>query len=252
MLNPAASIYTAELYAVLRALHAIYETDMHSFTVYSDSRSVLHSIASCNDSHPVVCQIHDWLIRLSSRHKTVQFCWVPSHVGILGNEEADQAARSAAAAGADFISLRGLPYRDYYPIIRSVLISGWQRSWDETVNNKLRAIKTTVLPWQSSSHRNRRCEIAIARLRIGHTRLTHGHLMEGLPLRYCEDCIVPLTVQHVLVECPTFTDERQLAFGLVAGAALTLSEILGPRREPHFTPENLFRFLADCDLLRHI
>lgn len=31
--------------------------------------------------------------------------------------------------------------------------------------------------------------------------------MEGGHLPYCEDCIVPLTVKHILIECPTFNNE---------------------------------------------
>ena len=31
-------------------------------------------------------------------------------------------------------------------------------------------------------------------------------------LRYCEDCIVPLSVQHVLEECPSLEEERRRFF----------------------------------------
>ena len=30
---------------------------------------------------------------------------------------------------------------------------------------------------------------------------------------YCEDCIVPQTVKHIMSECPSFTDERRRCFG---------------------------------------
>ena len=46
--------------------------------------------------------------------------------------------------------------------------------------------------------------MVLARLRIGHSRLTHGHLMEGREQPYCEECIVPLTVYHIVTDCPEY------------------------------------------------
>ena len=37
--------------------------------------------------------------------------------------------------------------------------------------------------------------------------------MDGGHPPFCEDCLVPLTMLHIIAECTTFTDERLLAFG---------------------------------------
>ena len=50
--------------------------------------------------------------------------------------------------------------------------------------------------------------VMLTRLRIGHTLLTHRRLMERSAPPFCEDCIVPLIVKHVIAECPTFLDIR--------------------------------------------
>ena len=50
---------------------------------------------------------------LQSKHKRVQFCWVPSHVGVIGNEQVDKLAKEAAMAvgeSAYVISLQILLY----------------------------------------------------------------------------------------------------------------------------------------------
>ena len=57
--------------------------------------------------------------------------------------------------------------------------------------------------------RERRLQTVLARLRIGHTRLTHSYLMSGEYQPYCDDCLVPLTVWHLLVECPSLVELRQ-------------------------------------------
>ena len=84
--------------------------------------------------------------------------------------------------------------------------------------------------WDYSNIRERRLQTALARLRFGHTRLTHSHLMSGEYQPYCNDCLVPLTVRHLLVECPSLVELRQRFLYLCCGAdgGFSLSRVLGP------------------------
>ena len=41
---------------------------------------------------------------LKKVRKQVIFCWLPSHIGIMGNEKADQAAKRALAQEPDELS----------------------------------------------------------------------------------------------------------------------------------------------------
>ena len=43
--------------------------------------------------------------------------------------------------------------------------------------SKLHYIKPRIEEWESAHNRNRQYEVKLSRIRIGHTRLTHGHLM---------------------------------------------------------------------------
>ena len=58
-------------------------------------------------------------------HKTVNFCWVPSHINIAGNEKADRLAKEVAIVEGD-IALVHYPYRDFYPIIKQAICKHWQ------------------------------------------------------------------------------------------------------------------------------
>lgn len=40
---------------------------------------------------------------------------------------------------------------------------------------------------------NMKNEVILARLQMGHNRITHGRLMEQRPKPYCMNCLVPLT-----------------------------------------------------------
>ena len=241
------SIFTAELSALLSAVQHCDALPFPRFVVYSDSRSALQALSDLSTTHSLVSLIQTWLIRLFSRHKIVNFCWVPSHVGLAGNERADKLAKAASISDRP-IDLTSLPHTDYYGVIRKSLFDSWQQEWTATpITNKLRNLRPLLSFWPSSNQRYRFWETKLARLRLGHTRLTHGYLMEGRRIPpYCDGCVVPLTVYHILIECPDFVQARVSCFGR---AQLTLSSVLGESPTRLYPISSLFAFLERINLL---
>ena len=93
--NKDSSIYSAELRAIELALNHISNSRHNNFVVFSDSKSSLQALQNLWSNHPLVCRVlnlHSLLCRLN---KNIVFCWLPSHVGIRGNEAADRAAKEA-------------------------------------------------------------------------------------------------------------------------------------------------------------
>ena len=90
-----ASIFTAELSAILKALSIIRNSIPLSWTVFSDSQAAIQAIAHPNPKHPLVRSIQSLLIELQNLNKKISFCKVPSHVGVRGNEAADKAVNDA-------------------------------------------------------------------------------------------------------------------------------------------------------------
>ena len=175
-----ASIYTAELLAVSLALKRVYQLKQKSFVIVSDSRSALMAIESYNSPHPIVVEIQEWFYLITRQQKVVKFCWVPSHVGITLNETADNKAKLAIQERQ--VTQRSLPFSDYYPVVDKAIRNDWQNKWNNVAQtNKLRQVKDTVTKWPTSYSKNRRWEVVLSRLRLGHTRLTHGFLMENKP-----------------------------------------------------------------------
>ena len=66
---------------------------------------------------------------------------------------------------------------------------------------KLREIKKDVIKYWTSSHdKSRRIETVLARLRLGHTNITHVYLMQGqTEPPECDRCRVTITVKHLLL-----------------------------------------------------
>ena len=65
--------------------------------------------------------------------------------------------------------------------IQSFVLSLWQERWDKEVDNKLHAIMSQIDEIYYSGCTNRKDEVIINRLRIGHTRLTHSFRIENKP-----------------------------------------------------------------------
>jgi hypothetical protein len=72
----------------------------------------------------------------------------------------------------------------------------WQMEWSNVSNNFLRTTDSFRAP-------NRREEVVSSLMRIGHTRLTHGHYLSKDSLNVCLSCTFDsiLTIQHILIDC---------------------------------------------------
>jgi hypothetical protein len=97
-------------------------------------------------------------------------------------------------------------------IIRNVdkyCIQLWDSDWRQVTENKLREIKHSVKPRPKSNYSNRKEEVIMNRLRIGHTRITHGYLMEKTEPPTCRSCNSFITVKHIIIHCKIFTEARK-------------------------------------------
>ena len=82
----------------------------------------------------------------------VLFCWVPSHVGIQGNELADAAAKAALN---QTLTIMTLPYSDFKHLVKRFIRGKWSDFWATQINNKLYSVQPT-LGCGSLSNRDRR------------------------------------------------------------------------------------------------
>lgn len=249
-LHPATSVFSAELYAIVEALDMIERLPYINFTIFSDSQSAVSASRQYSNIHPIICSITSKLALLHETYKTVNICWLPSHVDIRGNEEADEAARLASLLD-DPPTNDGVPCRDHYPSIKGAVMDLWQQEWNNVTGNKLKNIKDKVKPWSSSCDQERRLEVALCRLRIGHTRLTHGYLMERTPPPMCDHCHVQITVQHIISDCPKFNAARRETYPTLSqtdNPVQRLRIVLAESERKKFYPEKLKSFLTKCEL----
>jgi len=199
------SIYSAESHAILMALEFIERDDSSQFVIFSDSLSVLQAINNAKWSSPLVCNILEKCHFVACSGKEIHFCWVPSHVGITGNERADAEAKGALRFPASDCMV---PHTDYKQVITSNLRKLWQSQWDQVLFNKLQPIKKTLGDTRFKGISKRRDELVLHRARIGHTHLTHCYLLKAEEQPQCVSCQRALSVQHILIDCPHYESSR--------------------------------------------
>ena len=87
----------------------------------------------------------------------------------------------------------------------------WQQSWNDPANqnSKLFTIRPDLDKWLPGLWTNRHEEIILARLRIGHSYITHSYLLKGEDEPQCVPCNAPLTIKHILVYCIDLAPVRQ-------------------------------------------
>ncbi|WP_218669804.1 RNase H family protein [Solemya velum gill symbiont] len=233
------SIFSAELYALLLALQSIQFHKASKFIVFTDSLSSLQSLSSFKITHPLVLQLLEFYTFLLQKGKTIIFCWIPSHMGIRGNEKVDSIAKTAL--NSDMSSFK-VPYSDFKPFSRKYINYFWQLEWDTLDSNKLHQIQSSLKQNKHHSRLSRRDNVVLTRLRIGHSHLTHSYLLKKEPQPVCNVCDVPLTVEHFLLTCSAFTRSR-LSFFNVSSLKM-LFEIVAP--------EHILSYLHSINFYRKI
>jgi ribonuclease HI len=169
------SIYTAEALAISHALEIVKQQKIDHVLILSDTLSALNSILNIKQPNTISRIIQNQISLLNSNNQFATLLWIPSHVGIPGNETADVHAKRAITS-SDAISVQTCSLSDIKGVIQSLTLQKWQHRWTSS-QTKLNEIKLSINPWPTYLTK-RRHKVVINRLRIGHTWLTHHHLMK--------------------------------------------------------------------------
>lgn len=190
------SVFSAEALAIVKGLESMPD-DEDNLAVFSDSLSVLAAVESGNSKHPWIQQIEQLM-----RGRDVTLVWIPGHSGIAGNDLADEAAKKAGNLDPTEMPV---PRQDIVRWAKEKVHATWDREWFGLRDIFLRRIKPTTAAGKDRNDQEE--QRALTRLRIGHTRFTHGEVFKTGG-RSCTTCGTPLTVVHLLMDCPKYEPAR--------------------------------------------
>lgn len=209
-LNNFLSIYSVELTAIITALRWIEEVKPFKSVICTDSLSVLESFIS---GHAVrddlIIETRQLLAQLSNLGLIVQFCWVPAHKGLKGNDTADKAAKDAL--GHQGISIHvPLGKGEAKSYIKTEIMNMWQDEWESDIKGR----KYFNVQPQVGGKRitsvglGRREEVVFTRLRLGHAGINATLHVLGKSDGLCTECQVKEDVEHILFHCSKFSEHR--------------------------------------------
>ena len=135
------SIFTAEVCAIDLALNIISNDKHNKFIIFSDSLFVLTSLKNKKLENPLIVKLLSRLDSMSS-HKKIILCWIPSHIGMRGNERADSAPKLALDLSSEVISI---PYSDLKLTINSFTQNS---NNDGTITSIINSSKFSP-PWEN-------------------------------------------------------------------------------------------------------
>lgn len=230
-LNKMNTIFSAESYALLTATR-IVPNNGEQAVIFTDSASCIAALNKGNSNNPWI-----EMIQTEAKDKDITYCWIPSHVGIEGNEKADKIAEKGRTSGLPY---NNVPANDAIRWFKERTIWANEYNWRKTSTSFLRQSKPTTLPWKDRKISKE--QRILTRVRIGHTWLSHGYILHKEPQPKCSYCNDTLTLDHLIRMCPQHDDTRR-KFNI------TGLSIYNNTKE---SESNLLGFLKECKLLNEV
>jgi len=200
-----ASVYSAELQAIRLALKIVYKKIKRNSIIFSDSKSSLQALMQSCPDHPYARELQTIIQAVKQEHPIrIVLCWIPSHIGIEGNERADQAAKDALST--DICPRMKVVSSDVKCAIRERACKRAQQHFDDSKpDNKLKQIQPKVNMTSDMPTNCRRDEVVLTRLKVGHTRYTNAYHLNQEEPPFCIGCHSVTTVKHILIDCVEYS-----------------------------------------------
>jgi hypothetical protein len=128
----------------------------------------------------------------------ITLLWVPSHVGIPGNESATEALNEETHHTETY------PPQDLIAWIKEKHEQEQQEKWENSTTT-MKERKPHHIMNPNTKTMTRREHVVISRLPIGYTRASHCAVMDKEPSPECLFCAVNLTTDHILWHCKETT-----------------------------------------------
>lgn len=201
----------AELAALCTMLQFIRDQVTHKWTIFCDSKAALQSLLSPLRRGPheqLVFEIAEAIHNLTEIGPEITFHWLPSRCGIVGNERADQAARTAHKEDHQ----RPIPL-SRTRAARKLRVRAHQRTrsqWNEShfKHARLYSLDRT-LSLRVPSRLRRGDPTLLCRLWLGVAFTNAYAFCIGMAdSAACDHCSNEESIVHILCDCPQYSAQR--------------------------------------------
>ena len=246
------SIYAAELTAIKYALNWTLVNKPHKVAILSDSLSALQSLSLRNsNSRPDLLEnilsIYD---QCHLNKSEVTFVWCPAHVGFMGNEIADDAAKRALEGPVG--EKIPLATKELYSMTKISIKEKWSKGLAQRLKGQpYHGSGVSFRPPHSYST-NKRVDKCVTRLRLGYNLLPGSlghHIIGGSAI--CPTCGVRNSTEHFLLDCSVHSVARRKFSSALfhEDTEFNIFNILFPSRALRSsTFKALETYLIDCQM----
>lgn len=204
--------FDAEVEAISTALKLLLcrHTKLCKIVFLVDSKAAIQAVASNKLSFVRTVREARVAIRQMERlGKTIHFQWVPSHVGVMGNEMADVLAKK----GSNLLHWNKSLNLDS---ARRLISNGTQEEFlkEARALGSERRWKCIENEWQHNKNKPRKEAVAYLRLGTGHdclaAHLKRIHVLDSDLCVLCRQTGEPMNREHLL-RCPRLGSEHQIS-----------------------------------------
>ena len=207
------TIMSAELFAIKVALEYLDQKKIKKAVIFTDSLSSITKLKNSRTLNDNKLRDILKLLYKLNENGSIYIQWIPSHCGINGNELADRAAKNSLRL--EQITKVPNNLGEHISILEDRHDKVWQKYWENEVQRTqkgrhLRMIKDKVGHWPWTTHKNKRVEVSMTRLRIGHVGL--NAIKQRFQLTHdphCE-CGELETIDHFLLDCNLYQNNRNI------------------------------------------
>ena len=183
-------VYTVEMVAVLVAVRWVELARVGRVLICSDSAAVLASLRSFHSSsrQGLLYEVLMSVTRCVSQGTEIKFMWVPAHVGVEGNEQADELAKRALTKEKVDMNIK-FSRAEAKGVVWERVNQRWQARWDGEERGRHFYQVQKCVKGRSVGGGSRREEVVWMRLRLGHSMLNGNLKLIGKhQTGMCESC----------------------------------------------------------------
>lgn len=220
-LEKSCSNYTAEAVAIVKSMQLmINQKSKKDIIIYSDALSVLQAIMN----NKISVYVNRYILEIRRKYfelkkekdregKKIVICWVPAHIGVEGNEIADQLAKEATSEEhseeleVPYEDLKSTYKKEMYEKTVTKIIQQGRMKGREYFSNFYKRDESK--PWFNGMNKSRQYITWINRMRSNHYNLNESLARVGyISSARCSCGYEVEDINHFVFECRNYDEIR--------------------------------------------
>lgn len=203
---------SAEIVAIIKAIDYANSKNINELVIFTDSKNTCTLLAKPfqTENSLIIKLLND--INQSDIQK-IYVQWIPSHIGLIGNDRADHAAKMGTTRNVE--ETIGYTLEDMFNLFKNEVNKQWQDQYEQISidKGKFHYEHSKIIdnkPWFKGLNLSTIETIQIGRIRTGHVvtknKLANWNLVAN---SRCDHCGDNEDLTHILHYCPKYESVRK-------------------------------------------